>query len=181
MFLSSRSLSPRYNVECVLRAFALIQRRTPEARLIVAGDGPERGRLERLGRELGLHDVRFLGWVAPAEMGGLYAAADIYLNGSDVDAAPLSILEASAAGLPVVTTDAGGIPEMVQDGVTGLVVRRGDHAAMAAAAERLLDDPRLAGALSESAHRRAREHDWDVARARWLELYRELVDEPLHA
>jgi glycosyltransferase involved in cell wall biosynthesis len=70
---------------------------------------------------------------------------------------------------------------MVQDGVTGMVVRRGDHAAMAAAAERLLDDSRLAGALSEGAHRRSREHDWDVARARWLALYRELVDEPLHA
>lgn len=176
VFLSSRSLHPHYNVECVLRAFALIQRHNAEARLTVAGDGPERARLERLARELGLRDVRFVGWVPPGEMGDLYGAADIYLNGSEVDAAPLSILEASAAGLPVITTDAGGIPDMVEDGVTGLVVPRGDHAAMAASAQRLLDDRELAGALIEGARRRSLEHGWEVARERWMALYRELTD-----
>ena len=179
VFLSSRSLHPHYNVECVLRAFALVQERNAEARLTVAGDGPERSRLERLARELGLHDVRFVGWVRPGEMGDLYGAADIYLNGSDVDAAPLSILEAWAAGLPVITTDAGGIPEMVEDGVSGLLVPRGDHAAMAASAQRLLDDGELAGALIESARRRSLEHGWDVARERWTALYRELTDGPV--
>ncbi len=160
----------------MLRAFALIQERVAEAKLIVAGDGPERGRLERLARELGLRDVQFLGWVPQAEMGDLYGTADIYLNGSDVDAAPLSILEASAAGLPVITTDAGGIPDMVEDGLTGLVVRRGDHVAMAASAQRLLDDRELAGQLIETAHRRALDYGWDSARERWLALYREVTD-----
>jgi L-malate glycosyltransferase len=176
VFLANRSLSRHYNVECVLRAFALIQERTAEAQLIVAGDGPERRPLERLARDLGLHGVTFLGWVPPARMGELYAAADIYLNGSDVDAAPLSILEASAAGLPVVTTDAGGIPEMVQHGSTAMVVGRGDHVAMAACAHHLLADRRLAGAIIESARRSALEHDWELVRPRWLALYRELAD-----
>ena len=110
VLLVNRALSRTYNVAGVLRAFALVQERTPEARLIVVGDGPERARLERLAGELGLRDVAFRGWVAPGEMGGVYDEADVFLNGSEVDAAPLSILEAWAAGLPVVTTDAGGIP-----------------------------------------------------------------------
>jgi glycosyltransferase involved in cell wall biosynthesis len=176
VFLTARALARRYNVACVLRAFALIERRVAGARLIVAGDGPERAGLERLAHDLGVSGVSFRGWVAPERMGDLYDEADIYLNGSDVDAAPLSLLEAAAAGLPVVTTDAGGIPDMVSDGVTGLVVARGDHEAMAAAAERLLADAALAAGLVAAARRRSLEHGWDTARARWHALYREIAD-----
>jgi glycosyltransferase involved in cell wall biosynthesis len=175
VFLTARALDSRYNVACVLRAFALVQRTVAGARLIVAGDGPERDRLERLACELGVAGVEFRGWVAPERMADLYDEADIYLNGSDVDAAPLSLLEAGAAGLPVVTTAAGGIPDMVTDGATGLVVGRGDHVAMAAAAERLLADGALAAALVAGARGRGREHSWEVARARWHALYRELA------
>ena len=159
----------------MLRAFALIQSARPDARLIVAGDGPQRAELEALAGELGLHDVRFLGWVASERMGALYGEADVWLNGSDVDAAPLSILEAWAAGLPVVTTAAVGIAEMVEDGVTGLVVGTGDPAALAAAAQRVLEEAGLAASLVAAGRRRALEHDWDSAEARWVALYRELV------
>jgi glycosyltransferase involved in cell wall biosynthesis len=64
---------------------------------------------------------------------------------------------------------------MVEDGVTALVVRRGDHVAMAASAQRLLDDRRLAGELIEGARRSSREYGWEAARGRWLALYRELT------
>ena len=175
VFLTSRALSERYNVGCVLRAFALIQERVPGARLIVAGDGPERGPLERLAADLGLRDVRFAGWVAPERRSELYDEADVYLNGSDLDNAPLSLLEAGAAGLPVVTTDAGGIPDLVEDGVSGMLVPRRDPAAMADAALALLADRELADALIEAARRRSLEHTWDAAGERWLALYRELA------
>jgi L-malate glycosyltransferase len=165
VFLANRALRARYNVACVLRAFGLVKAAHPDARLIVAGDGPERERLEALAGELGLRDVRFAGWAPP----------DVWLNGSDVDAQPLSILEAWAAGLPVVTTAAVGIPELVDDGVTGLVVETGDHAALAAAAERLLGEPELAASMVAAGRRRAVEFDWESAVTRWLALYRELV------
>ena len=175
VFLCNRALRARYNVAVVLRAFALIQAARPDARLVVAGDGPRRAELEALAGELGLRDVRFLGWVAPDRMGAHYEEADVWINGSDVDAAPLSILEAWAAGLPVVSTAAVGIAEMVEDEVTGLLVDTGDHAALAAAAERVLDEPSLAASLIAAGRRRALEHDWDSAVARWTALYRELA------
>jgi glycosyltransferase involved in cell wall biosynthesis len=175
VFLVNRALKPTYNVACVLRAFALVQAGVPDARLIVVGDGPQRRSLERLAAELGLRGTAFRGWVAPGEMDRVYDEADILLNGSDVDAAPLTILEAWAAGLPVVTTDAGGIPDMVRDGENGILVPRGDHAALAAAARRVLSDAGLARALVANGRRAVLEHDWDVVRPLWVELYRELV------
>jgi glycosyltransferase involved in cell wall biosynthesis len=174
-FFANRNLEPLYNVGCVLRAFAAVQGRFPDASLVVAGDGGERARLERLARQLGLRNTTFVGRVAPARMHELYDAADIYLNGSDIDNMPGSIIEAYAAGLPVVTTDAGGIPYIVADGETGLLVPRGDHAALAAGAIRLLEDPALASRVALAARRACERYSWPAVRDEWLRLYHELA------
>jgi len=171
VFLSNRNLEPMYNVACTLRAFALIQRRIPDARLIVAGYGSQRSQLEALAQELGLRDVSFLGRVTLQEMPQVYDQADIYLNSSEIDNMPLSILEAFACGLPVVTTDAGGIPYVVEHGRTGLIVGKGDYRAMADAALRLLEDPALAAALIRNARRECSKYRWESVRQQWLELY----------
>ena len=174
VFLSNRNLEPMYNVACVLRAFAEIQRRYPEARLTVAGDGSQRRSLEALAEQLGLRQVEFVGRVSPERMPELYRAADIYLNASEIDNLPGSIIEAWAAGLPVVTSNAGGIPYLVEHGQTGLMVACGDHAALASQALRLLDDPELAAGLSRRARRQAEQFTWDTVGSQWLELDREL-------
>ncbi|HVH68734.1 MAG TPA: glycosyltransferase family 4 protein [Gemmatimonadales bacterium] len=176
LFLSNRDFAPHYNVACVLRAFATIQRSYPHARLTVAGDGEQRGALMRLARELELHNVEFVGRVAPDRMARLYDAADVLLNAPNVDNMPGSLLEAFASGLPVVTTDAGGIPYIVRDGETGLMVRRGDHEAMAAAALRLLSDPALAGRLITRARDECRrKYAPEVVLAEWRKVYESLV------
>lgn len=175
VFLANRNLEPLYNVGCVLRAFALVQQRFPDARLVVAGDGSERRRLERLASGLNLRNTTFVGRVAPDQMHELYDAHDIYLNGSDIDNMPGSLIEAFASGLPVVTTDAGGIPYIVTNEETGLMVRRGDHQAMAAAAIRLLEDDRLAAHVAEQAHRACLQYSWTAVREEWLKLYHDLA------
>src|SRR5947209_7073775 len=106
VFLSNRNFDPIYNVPCVLRTFARVQKRFADASLTVVGDGAQRGELEQLARDLSLRNVKFTGLVAPREMPAFCDAADIYLNASNIDNMPLSILEAFAAGLPVVTTNA---------------------------------------------------------------------------
>jgi glycosyltransferase involved in cell wall biosynthesis len=174
VFLSNRNLEPLYNVGCVLRAFAIIQQRFPEARLVVAGDGSQRAELETLARELTLRNVEFIGRVAPDRMHQLAGAADIYLNGSNIDNMPGSIIEAFASGLPVVTTDAGGIPYIVSNEETGLLVHRGDFEAMAAAALRLLEDNAFAWRLASRAREQCDKYRWVAVKSDWVQLYHEV-------
>lgn len=176
-FLSNRNFDPIYNVSCVLRAFALIQKRVSEASLTVAGDGVERTKLEKLVQELELRNVTFTGLVTPERMPELYDAADIYLNASNVDNMPLSILEAFAAGLPVVTTNAGGIPYVVSHEKTGLLVEKDDAKAVAEAAIRLLESQDLGGSLASNARAECAKYKWDVVRENWLNFYREVAGE----
>jgi len=175
VFLSNRNFEWLYNVSCVLRAFALIQQQHADARLTVAGYGPQRAELERLAGELNLRHVEFVGRVPPEQMFGLLDAADIYLNAPDVDNMPNSVLEAFAAGLPVVTTDAGGIPYIVTDGATALMVRCNDAEALARAALRLLDDEQLATEIARRAHAECTKYSWANVRGDWLKLYTTLA------
>ncbi len=176
-FLSNRNLEKLYNVACTIRAFARIQALVPEAALVIAGDGSERAALERLVAELGLRQVQFVGRVAPDAMPALYNAADVYLNSPDIDNMPSSILEAYAAGLPVVTTDAGGIPYLVRHDATGLMVPTGDAAALAEQALRLLRDPALVERLTQRARQECLAlYVWPAVRDAWLQLYARAQD-----
>lgn len=175
VLLSNRNLERHYNVECTLRAFALIQQQVPDARLIVAGDGSERRALHDLAAILAPGKVDFAGAVAPENMPALYDQADIFMNASDVDNQPLSIIEAFASGLPVVTTDAGGIPDMVADGETGLMVGRGDYEALADRVIRLLRDTELATDIAARAREECGRYSWGAVSGKWLRLYRELA------
>jgi len=175
VFLSNRNFQSLYNVACTVRAFARIQREMPEARLIVAGFGPERQSLEALVGSLGLRHVEFRGRVNPADMPSLYDEADVYLNSPNIDNMPTSVIEAFAAGLPVVTTDAGGIPFIVTHEKTGLMVARDDDAALAAAALRLFREPALSAAIAGAARRECLErYVWQSVRSEWLRVYRSL-------
>lgn len=174
VFLSNRNFEKHYGVDRVLRAFAIIQAQIPQAKLIVAGDGPERNALESLARDLNLQQTEFIGRVRHERVVDLYDAADIFLNGSEIDNQPLSLLEAFACGLPVVTTDAGGIPDMVAAGETALMVPRGDYQQIAACALRLLDDTALAQRLIEQARDECRKYTWAYVRQQWLNIYGDL-------
>jgi glycosyltransferase involved in cell wall biosynthesis len=174
-FLSNRNLEPIYNVGCILRAFALIQQRFPDAGLTVAGDGSQRAKLERLARELGLRNTKFAGRISNEKMVELYDEADIYLNGSNVDNMPGSIIEAFASGLPVVTTNAGGIPYIVTDEETGLIVAPDDHEAIARSAIRLIEDQDLAERLAARAREECKQYELDAVRSEWIKLYHEMT------
>ena len=162
---------------CVLRAFAIIQRHYPEARLTVAGDGWLRGDLERLARELKLRNTEFIGFVPFEKMPELYDAADIYLSATNIDNMPSSITECMSAGMNVVTTDGGGaIPYIMTNEVTGLIVKRDDHEALAAAAMRLLKNDEFAATLARNARASCKKFSWSEVERQWLSLYRELVE-----
>jgi glycosyltransferase involved in cell wall biosynthesis/peptidoglycan/xylan/chitin deacetylase (PgdA/CDA1 family) len=167
--LSTRSLERDYRVDVVLSAFALVKAERPDATLRVAGCGREEGRLRQMAGSM--EGVTFLGRVAPEAMPGLCASADIFLNASVVDNQPLSLLEAFASGLPVVTTATGGIAGMLRQGEAGLVVPPLDPAAMARAVLTLLRDEDAALRMARAARRVAETHSWSSVRDQWTEVY----------
>ncbi len=123
----------------LIEAFAIISRQHQEIVLIVVGDGEERNRLEEIARRLGvLSEIRFLGQRDDARR--LLAAFDVYVNSSISEGISLTILEAMAAELPVVATRVGGTPEVVADGISGLLVPARTPAALADAIRQLAVD-----------------------------------------
>ena len=178
-FLANRNLEAHYGVARVLRAFAIIQQRFPDARLTVAGDGSQRRSLEHLASELQLRNFEFKGQVDHSQVVGLYDAADIYLNASLIDNQPLSLLEAFACGLPVVTTNPGGIPDIVTNERTGLLVECGDQEGMAQAAFRLFADEELAQRIINEAREECRKYSWSAVRDQWMDLYQSLARKSL--
>jgi len=175
VFLHNRALEPLYNVECTLRAFHLIQKRYPEARLTLAHDGPLRPALEALAKDLGLRGTNFIGQVAPARIAALYDDHDIYLTSPNFDCMPGSLLECFASGLPVVATGAGGIPYIAENECTALLVPCGDFEALAAAALRLLEDETLVERITSNAFDQCRRYSPEAVAQHWLALYQELM------
>jgi glycosyltransferase involved in cell wall biosynthesis len=174
-FLTNRILEPLYNVDCLLRAFAIVQKRYPEASLTIAHDGPSRSGLERLARDLNLRNTCFVGRVPHEKIPELYDAADIYMTSPNVDCMPGSLVECFCSGLPVIATAVGGIPCIVEHERTGLLVDRDDHEAMAACAIRLLEDPELVERLTDNARAGLERYSASRIRHEWVALYHEIA------
>ena len=163
----------------LIAAFARVRARLPGARLAIIGEGPLRPRLERLAKESGAGDaIDFPGRLPPEQVGGwmrrawLLAAPSITARDGDAEGLPTVIVEAAAAGLPVVATRHAGIPEAVTGGETGYLVPEGDVAALADRLSILIEAPERRASMSAAARALA-ERDFDLARqtARLESLY----------
>jgi glycosyltransferase involved in cell wall biosynthesis len=174
VFMTNRMLEPLYNVECVLKAFALIQANYPEASLTVAHDGCCRPALEQLARELKLRNTYFIGKVSQDKIADLYDSADIYLMSPNIDNMPGTLLECFASGLPIVTTAVGGIPYIAKDRESALLVATNDHEALAARAIELLEDPDLVERLTQQGRFEVEKYHWKPVQDQWAALYQAL-------
>lgn len=145
--------------------------RVPAARLLLVGDGPERASLEHRAAELGLDGrVTFLGSRPRDEALRLLAGADAALLSSDWENLPHSAVEALSVGTPVVSTAVGGVPEVVRDGVNGLLVPAGSPAALAAAVAEVLGNTDLRGRLAAAARPSVERLDRDAIYGRLEEI-----------
>lgn len=170
--LVARNLEQVYDVATAIRAFAIVIARDGDVHLTVAGSGPEREALERLAQELGVASkVRFTGQLDNTELPRLYATASVLVNPSRVDNLPISLLEALAAGVPIVSTDVGGIPYVVKHETTALLVPPGKPAAMADAILRLLGDRALAQRLRAAGIDVAQGYAWPIVRGELFAVY----------
>lgn len=147
------------------------------ARLVVVGDGSEAGALRRRVASAGLTDrVELPGRLEPAEVAARLAGADVVVVPSRADAAPLVVLEAWRSGRPLVATVRGGPPEIVTDGVDGVLVDPQDTQALAAAVLGLLDDPERAGRIGAAGRRRVEDFTWERVVDRYEDLYAGLAE-----
>lgn len=157
VLVSVARLDPVKDLATLVRATAAMQAAVPHVLLYVVGEGPELAALEQLAAAEGVGDrIRFLGHREDAR--ALLDAADVYVNSSISEGISLTVLEAMAAGLPVVATRVGGTPEVVADGETGHLVPAREPAALAAAAAALLRDPGLAAAMGRAGRTRVEGH-----------------------
>jgi glycosyltransferase involved in cell wall biosynthesis len=166
--------------QTLARALSLLPQGSFEA--LIVGDGPDRSALERTLRRLGLDEsVRLAG--ARDDVPSLLADADVFVLSSRSEGSPVSVIEAMAAGLPVVASRVGGVPELVEDGETGFLVPPEDPQALTRVLARLLEDHTLRRRLGDAGRQRAR-REFDLApfRRAHVELYsRELAKRGLPA
>lgn len=170
--LVARNLEPIYDNTTALRAFRIVKNQFPNAWLTIAGSGPERAALEDMARILNIDDaVHFTGRVENEHMPELYRSADVMINPSLADNMPISVLEALASGVPIVSTDVGGVPFLVEHEKTALLVPPRDPKRMAEAMLRLLHDKQLQERLAQAGLDHARLFAWESVRGKLFSEY----------
>lgn len=168
-------LSPEKNLDLLLRAFAAAQTALPELRLLLVGDGPEASRLRQQAAQMGLYQVvHFAGLRPYSDVPGYLAAADAFITASVTEVHPLSVVEALAAGLPVIGVDAPGVNDVVVDGQNGLLSPE-DGASLAAHIVRLMADEGLRARLAAGARAAGERYAIERTVAEYLRHYEALV------
>jgi glycosyltransferase involved in cell wall biosynthesis len=168
-------LSAVKNHRNFLRAASLVSEKSERARFLVVGSGPLEAELKRCAEELGLSGrIVFTGFRENAAE--ILGSIDISVLSSDSEGTPVVVLESMAAGTPIVATNVGGIPELVEDGVTGLLVPPGDSSKLAEALLRLIEDADLRTAMGKRARERAETRfSKEIMVKRYEELYESLL------
>jgi glycosyltransferase involved in cell wall biosynthesis len=170
------SREPFKRVDTLLEAMPHVLQRH-RAELSIIGTGSRLDEYVALAQTLGIEEeVHFLGHVDHSKLPAHYASADLFVLPSRMENFPLVLLEAMAGGLPVVATRVGGVPEVVDEGVTGLLVRPNDPPALAEAISSLLDDPGRMRSMGEKGRQRVMEHfTWDKVAERMVGYFREIL------
>lgn len=173
-----RAFHKIYNAPMAVSVAALLMGEFPETSLTMVGPDKDGSlaQAENCARQLGvISRIRFSGPVPKTEVPATLAQGDVFLNTTNVDNTPVSVLEAMACGLCVVSTNVGGIPYLLRNQWDALLTPAGDARAMAAAVRQLLTDSSLAERVSETARRKAADLDWSLVLPTWERLLGEVI------
>lgn len=168
VFITVGRLTPLKNQEMMIKAFAKVQETDRPAKLVLVGSGESEAALRELVDRLNLNEkVCFAGYVQDVER--YLAEADVFVLSSNYEGLPMSILEAMAAELPVISTDVGGISDIVTD--NGILIPVGDTDALRAAMLQLMEDPELRSHMSQRAKAYAAQYDMDMIADQYATVY----------
>lgn len=174
-FICIRSHEKVYNIPCVLKAFQIIQKEMPEARLYLLGDGSQHEMLIRMAEDMGLQNVTFTGLVANAKLSEYFDKSDIMLNAPTIDNMPVSLLEAMNVGLLVVSSNVGGIPYLVENGKTGLLFESDNYESMAEGIKWALRNQDKSLEIIENAHSSVSMYTWSEIRSKIIKVYEQFT------
>jgi len=171
---SAVHMRPQKALEVLLNAHVRVLREVPNAHLVLAGDGPVRAELEHLASELGLSErAIFLG--RREDVDGILRSLDVAALSSDYEGTPLLVFECMAHRTPLVATNVGGLPDVVDNGVTGVLVPPRDPVALASSIVALLQDPQRRAELAFAAYARLSNFTMESVAVRFADLYDELL------
>lgn len=172
-------LERRKGLEELVRAFIHLKATRPGLRLLVVGDGPERARCQSLLPARLRSDALFLGEVSPEDLPRFYASADVFVSPAvGGESFGIVLLEAMAAGLPVVASAIPGYRSVLRDGIEGRLVPPGDTRALAETVDAVLANAALRGAMSDEGRRTVSRYDWSVVCERTRDVYRDVTSGP---
>ena len=170
-FVSVRTLSQLYNIECIVKAFEIVKGKLPDARLTIVGDGPSRQSLEQMVADLGIKDVVFTGRVPNSDIYKYLDGSDIMLSAPRIDNMPVSILEAFNAGLLVISSNVGGVPYMVEDGRNGMLFESDNHIMLAEKMMEAVEDGEKTKEMIREAKSCVSDYSWEKVKDKLFKVY----------
>ena len=168
-----RSFHKIYNPEMAVKVLKELSEKYPEIELCMVGPNKDgsKEKVEQLADSLNVgHKLTITGKLSKEEWIKLSEKYDIFINTTNFDNLPVSIIEAMCLGFPIVSTNAGGLPYLIEHNVDGMLVDIDDNHAMAACIRQLLDDENFAGKMSEMAIRKGKSFDWEHIKGQWNKL-----------
>lgn len=166
-------LDPEKKADEVIRAFKQARKSLTGVQLVIAGDGVDRTRLEKMA--IGCKDIYFLGRVMPPELYKVYQLGDVFATASPIETQGIVLIEAAACGMPLIAVDKGAVSEVCQDGVNGVLCAAGDESALAAAMVNILSDARGRKRMAAESLKIAHEHDLERTLDKFEHIYRWVV------
>lgn len=170
-----RAFHQIYNAPLAIEVLASLLNQYPQCQLVMGGGDTGDGSLEKAMRSASnfrvLPHLNIAGRIPKKDVPAWLNTGDIFINTTNIDNTPISVIEAMACGLCVVSTNVGGIPYLLDDEVDALLVPPDDPKAMAAAVHRIITEPGLAGKISENARKKAEQFDWSNILPLWEDLF----------
>ncbi|MCC8358545.1 glycosyltransferase family 4 protein [Salinimicrobium sediminilitoris] len=173
-FLWVRRFQERYNPLMAIKVFEQVYKKHPEAKMCMVG--PEKDGSLATCKEYAKQKnlpVEFPGKMKKKDWAALSLDYDFFINSTDVDNTPISVIEAMALGLPVISTDVGGMPYLIENDKDGILVPQNDVPAMVSAIEDLLQNPEKSQNIAQAAYEKVRQFDWEIVKEEWISVLNE--------